>query len=379
MDYSGRPLLDWRLDLKRRAAGLPSIQLTPSQFATFELVVNGAYAPIRDMAVPIGTDRVLAIRDATNIPVGIVEVNAEGRGTIVDAHLPQHPDYPELRLPPTTVRERLAGASAVGLVSHGFPTPKIVAALAGPSVVLIADCGRKDHYARVAAWRAAAPPSVHLVLTPWADDSMADTVLGNYGATTILVEPPSAAPVRLRRGFCVWFTGLPSSGKSTIADQLAIMLEERGRRVSLLDGDVVRMHLSKGLGFSREDRDTNIRRIGFVAAEIVRHDGVAITAAVSPYESTREDVRRMVGEEAFVLAYVATPQQVCEDRDAKGFYAKARAGEIKGFTGVDDPYEAPTNPSLTLETTGASPQANARRVIEHLQSVGLLVVESAVA
>lgn len=320
----------------------------------------------------------LALRDATNIPVGIVSVGANGVAVIVDAQLPRHPDYPELRLPPTAVRDILAGNAAVGLVSHGNPSPAVLGALVGPSVLLIADRGRKDHYARVAAWRSAAPPGCQLVLTPWADDSMAERVLRNYGVTRIIAEPPTIPRPR-RRGFCVWFTGLPSSGKSTIADQLAILLEEQGRRVSLLDGDVVRMHLSKGLGFTREDRDANIRRIGFVAAEIVRHDGVAVTAAVSPYESTREDVRHMVGGENFVLVYVATPQRVCEERDVKGFYAKARAGELKGFTGVDDPYEPPSNPSLTLETIATTPEANAHRVLDYLEGAGLLVLESAVA
>ncbi|NMC80874.1 MAG: bifunctional sulfate adenylyltransferase/adenylylsulfate kinase, partial [Chloroflexi bacterium] len=144
-----------------------------------------------------------------------------------------------------------------------------------------------------------------------------------------------------QRGFCVWFTGLPSSGKSTIAEILAIKLMEYGRQVTVLDGDVVRTHLSKGLGFSKEDRDTNILRIGFVATEIVRHNGVAICAAVSPYSATRNQVRAMLGNGNFVLSYVATPVAVCEQRDVKGLYARARRGELKGFTGVDDPYEPP--------------------------------------
>ena len=182
-----------------------------------------------------------------------------------------------------------------------------------------------------------------------------------------------AYPPRHKQGFCVWFTGLPSSGKSTIADVLTIALMEHGRQVTVLDGDVVRTHLSKGLGFSQEDRDTNILRIGFVAAEIVRHNGVSIGAAVSPYRLTRNRVRAMMRQGAFVETYVDTPVEVCEQRDVKGFYAKARAGQIKGFTGVDDPYEPPVSPEITLHTgNGETPRENAERVIRYLIDRGFL-------
>jgi sulfate adenylyltransferase len=182
-------------------------------------------------------------------------------------------------------------------------------------------------------------------------------------------------PARHEQGFCIWFTGLPSAGKSTIAEILTRMLMERGRQVTLLDGDVVRTNLSKGLGFSREDRDTNILRIGFVASEIVRHHGVVITAAVSPYRTTRNQVRSIVGSDRFVLAYVDTPLEVCEQRDVKGLYARARRGEMKGFTGVDDVYEQPNAPELTLSTTGTVPEENARRVIQYLTDHGFLLGE----
>jgi sulfate adenylyltransferase len=175
-----------------------------------------------------------------------------------------------------------------------------------------------------------------------------------------------AFPPRDRQGFCIWFTGLPSAGKSTIADILSVMLLEYGRSVTLLDGDVVRTHLSRGLGFSREDRDTNILRIGFVASEIVRHHGAVICAAVSPYHTTRNRVRSMVGTDRFILVYVDTPVEVCERRDLKGFYARARAGEIRGFTGVDDPYEAPVSPEIILHTTASTPEESARQVVQYL-------------
>lgn len=173
-------------------------------------------------------------------------------------------------------------------------------------------------------------------------------------------------PPKHRQGVCVWFTGLSGSGKSTTAEALTDLLMEHGRQVTLLDGDVVRTHLSKGLGFSKEDRDTNILRIGFVASEIVRHGGVAICAAVSPYSATRNAVRAMVGSERFIEVFVNTPLDVCEGRDSKGMYAKARRGEITGFTGIDDPYEAPENPEITLDTVRNSARDNARRILNFL-------------
>jgi sulfate adenylyltransferase len=178
-------------------------------------------------------------------------------------------------------------------------------------------------------------------------------------------------PPRHRQGFCIWFTGLSGSGKSTTAEILTSLLLERGRQITILDGDVVRTHLSKGLGFSPEDRDTNILRIGFVASEIVRHGGVAICAAISPYRATRNEVRKMVGEN-FFETFVDTPIEVCESRDVKGMYARARRGQITGFTGVDDPYEEPQNPEIVLDTVNYSPAANARRIIQILEDRGLV-------
>jgi len=179
-------------------------------------------------------------------------------------------------------------------------------------------------------------------------------------------------PPRHKQGVCIWFTGLPCSGKSTTAEILTQLLMEHGRQVTLLDGDVVRTHLSKGLGFSREDRDTNIRRIGFVASEIVRHGGVVICAAVSPYRATRNDVRNMVGSDHFVEVFVDTPLEICEQRDVKGLYAKARRGEIKGFTGIDDPYEPPENPEIRLDTVNHTPEENARMILEYLIQRGFV-------
>jgi sulfate adenylyltransferase len=179
-------------------------------------------------------------------------------------------------------------------------------------------------------------------------------------------------PPRYKQGVCVWFTGLSGAGKSTIAQALAPMLLERGRQATLLDGDVVRTHLSKGLGFSKEDRDTNILRIGFVAGEIVRHNGTVVCAAISPYRSARNEARKMVGADHFVEVFVDTPLEICEQRDIKGLYARARRGEIKGFTGIDDPYEAPMNPEVVVETVGRTPEACAREIMGYLETRGFL-------
>lgn len=176
---------------------------------------------------------------------------------------------------------------------------------------------------------------------------------------SILVQ---SSPPRHQQGFCVWFTGLGASGKSTTAEILTVKLLESGRRVTLLDGDVVRTHLSKGLGFSKEDRDTNIRRIGFVAAEIVRHGGAVICAAVSPYRATRNECRALIGDERFIEVFVNTPLDVCEQRDTKGIYQQARAGKVKHVTGIDDVYEAPANTEIELDTVEHAAEENAARV-----------------
>jgi sulfate adenylyltransferase len=181
-----------------------------------------------------------------------------------------------------------------------------------------------------------------------------------------------AYPPRHRQGLCIWLTGLSGSGKSTTAAVLSVLLLEAGRQVTELDGDVVRTHLSKGLGFSREDRDTNILRIGFVASEIARHGGTVMCAAVSPYRGTRDAVRAMMDEDQFLEVYVDTPLSVCEERDVKGMYAKARRGEIKEFTGISDPYEAPLNPEITLDTVGHTPEENARRIMRELARRGFV-------
>lgn len=180
-----------------------------------------------------------------------------------------------------------------------------------------------------------------------------------------------AQPPRNGRGFCVWFTGLSGAGKSVTAEALRALLMERGRTVTLLDGDEVRLSLSKGLGFSREDRDTNILRIGFVAAEVVRHRGVAICAAISPFRDARERCRALMGD-AFIEVFVDIDISVCESRDSKGLYAQARAGNLKSFTGIDHPYEMPLAPQVRLADPLCTPAANAQTVVKVLTARGFL-------
>ena len=174
-------------------------------------------------------------------------------------------------------------------------------------------------------------------------------------------------------GFVLWFTGLSGSGKTTIASNVAPELERRGFVVDHLDGDIVRTHLSRGLGFSKEDRDTNIARIAWVASRIARAGAVVVVSAISPYEEARRLARAMVEPLApFVEVYVATPLDECARRDPKGLYAQAFAGEISDFTGVSAPYEEPAHPELKLDTTGQTPSESAATVLEALESLGLL-------
>jgi adenylylsulfate kinase len=178
---------------------------------------------------------------------------------------------------------------------------------------------------------------------------------------------------RTADGFVLWFTGLSGAGKSTIAGLVGPELERRGLLVDTLDGDVVRMHLSKGLGFSKEDRDTNIERIGWVASRLARAGAAVVVSAISPYEETRRRARAMVEEHAtFVEVHVATSVEECARRDVKGLYAKALSGEIQEFTGVSDPYEEPPNPELRLDTERREPAESARIVLERLEELGLV-------
>ena len=185
-------------------------------------------------------------------------------------------------------------------------------------------------------------------------------------------------PGKNRQGFTVFFSGLSGSGKSTIANILRVKLLERApRHVTLLDGDLVRKNLSSELTFSREHRNLNVLRIGFVAGEITRHGGIAICAPIAPYDEVRKQVRSLVDSHGgFILIHVATPLDICESRDRKGLYAMARAGKIREFTGISDPYEPPEDAEITIQTTEISPEQACQQVIEYLEKEGYLEPET---
>ena len=189
--------------------------------------------------------------------------------------------------------------------------------------------------------------------------------------------------MKQKRGFTVWFTGLSGAGKTTISDFLHHRLQGMGiTNVEVLDGDVIRTHLSKGLGFSKQDRDTNIRRIGWIAQLLTKHGVPNLVAAISPYREVRGEVREMVekagGKGSFIEVFIDCPIEVCEERDVKGLYAKARRGEIKNFTGIDDPYEPPLNPEIHLRTDSSTPEECVDIIIEYLKEAGFLRVEETV-
>jgi sulfate adenylyltransferase len=277
------------------------------------------------------------------------------------------------------IRERAGGDPVLLLVLAGSGTPE----LSAPALV------------RATVTAARHLPDAHVVAVPLASrgDATADhdfgqrvveayapgPVLGVTGEGDLpddvarIVERDQPAPDR--QGLVVFFTGLSGSGKSTIARALHdLLLEEGERTVTSLDGDVVRRNLSKGLTFSKEDRETNIRRIGWVAAEISRHGGVAICSPIAPFDATRRQVRRMVDEAggAFVLVHVSTPIEECERRDRKGLYAKARAGEIPEFTGISSPYEEPQDAAVRVDTTGRTIEECLDEVLAHLHTEGYL-------
>jgi sulfate adenylyltransferase len=365
--------------------------------------------------------RVLGTRDGSHPFVAELsnERGPKVSGPLQVFDLPRRYDFQELRLTPAQTRMRLEAMGASNVIAFQSIDPELsvpekalanaarkldAAVFLDPTVGTVKP-GDIEHFARIRAYKtflAACrnPSRVLLAIVPLARRSagLRETlwhaiVRRNFGTNYAIVDredcsielireeigvtpiPSGEAqvtvmrPARQQQGFCIWFTGLSGAGKSTTADIVTVLLQERGRQVTVLDGDVVRTHLSKGLGFSREDRDANIRRIGFVAAEIVRHGGAVICAAVSPYRAARDEVRSLVGKDRFVEVFVDTPIAECERRDVKGMYARARQGKIQGFTGVDDPYEPPLNPELTLDTIASGPEGNAHRILNHLKGM----------
>jgi sulfate adenylyltransferase len=257
-----------------------------------------------------------------------------------------------------------SSAPVVVPVPGGLPA----APLPDGALVLIPAAGvRPDdvrHRAWAAAWQAGASSAVEIPVAPGDAQARAAELASRYSSGALVTMPVSPQPAGAGR--TVFLTGLSGSGKSTIARALVEVLAAQ-RSVTLLDGDVVRTHLSRGLGFSREDRDINIRRIGWVAAEVTKHGGLAVCAPIAPYDETRRWVRGAVeaagGPGSFVLVWISTPLEECERRDVKGLYAKARAGEIKGFTGIDDPYEEPGDADLVIDTTQVSVNEAVQRIV----------------
>jgi sulfate adenylyltransferase len=311
--------------------------------------VNGGRVSLDDAGVARLHQVVLGLLDLAALPAAGVYLDSEGNEVAR-----RDGDRIELRRPspwpsPATVR---SAAPVVVAVPEELP----VGALASPDAVLLLPTGgaRVDD-ARIVtwahAWRAVASAVVEVPFTPADAIARADDLVAAYSSGSRMEVATVAQPSC--GGFVVFFTGLSGSGKSTIARAVVARLAEQ-RAVTLLDGDVVRTHLSRGLGFSREDRDTNIRRIGWVAAEVAKHGGVAVCAPIAPYDETRRWVRRTVeaaaGVGSFVLVWVSTALDVCEARDVKGLYARARAGEISGFTGIDDPYEPPADADVVIDT-----------------------------
>ena len=278
---------------------------------------------------------------------------------------------------PAAVTAELAGRGWASPAAWVGAPPADGTALPGELLVLLPVGGTSPDSAAVsfaaAAWRTV---DAELVVVPVPVSAAAPEVewaelAGTYGARLLGSSVDAALP--RTGGLAVMFTGLSGAGKSTIAGRLVELLLESGRTVTLLDGDEVRTHLSAGLGFSKADRDTNVRRIGWVAGQIAKHGGLAVCAPIAPYAATRADARALVeaqaGPGSFVLVHVATPLEECEARDRKGLYAKARRGEIAEFTGISDPYEAPTDAEITIDTRSSSIDDSARLVLAHLEGL----------
>lgn len=386
---------------------------TPRELDDIELIVSGALpGPLNvpgsalTLALPASVaesaaaDGAVEIVDPEGLPIASVSWPA---GEVTGLSTPAYGPFRRLYLTPSQTREAYAGRTVVP-VTDALTTAEIAEiATLGP-VLLLALVGHgTPSLSPVALLRASllaadALPDAAVVAVPLAshDDPEADHALGvavvaayaggdpvhALAAPTSEDYPDEIAavidrdqPAPEEQGLVIFFTGLSGSGKSTLARALMDRILEQGARtVTSLDGDVVRRNLSAGLTFSKEDRETNIRRIGWVAAEISRHGGLAVCSPIAPFDSTRQDVRGYVDDAggAFFLVHVATPLEECERRDRKGLYAKARAGEIPEFTGISSPYEEPADADVRVDTTGRSIDEALDDVIEGLRSAGYL-------
>lgn len=372
---------------------VPQHSPSPRILDDLELQAMGVLPPpgLADLDVPRDLAGAAAVElvDPEGLPLARVHLAGDGAGRIESLARPAHGPFRRLRLSPGEVRDRHPGAVVVPV-----ETPLTAAQLAdvrgaeGAVVLLVlAGAGWPAALSPLALVRSTVAavrdaPDVHVVVVPLArtgdptrDAERRRRVLAAYGEGAAVAELPggdtTGTPVAEPSGVVVFFTGLSGSGKSTLARALVDeVLETTDRTVTSLDGDVVRRTLSAGLSFSPADRETNIRRIGWVAAEIARHGGVAVCSPIAPYDATRREVRRMVEEAGgrFVLVHVATPVEECERRDRKGLYAKARAGEIGDFTGISAPYEVPADADVVVDTTGLTVEAALGPVLD---AVGL--------
>jgi sulfate adenylyltransferase len=379
-----------------------------------ELLVTGALAPTRAFNEPgspvtltlppeLAGEAEVELVDPEGLPLALVSGTATGEWTVKPLTHAQFGPYRRLYLTPDQVREQYAGRTFVPVATPLTEAQVVRLREAGPVVLLALVGTGTPSLSAVGLVHATLAAADHLdaavVAVPLAahGDAEADHALGvqvvaNYAGQDPVLGLPErdeaeAYPAEVqdiidfdrppsdRQGLVLFFTGLSGSGKSTLARALMDRVLEQGRRtVTSLDGDVVRRNLSAGLTFSREDRETNIRRIGWVAAEISRHGGVAVCSPIAPFDETRQQVRSMVegAGGAFFLVHVATSLEECEKRDRKGLYAKARRGEIPEFTGISSPYEEPTDADVRVDTTGRTIEDALDDVLTALEDAGHL-------
>jgi sulfate adenylyltransferase len=407
----------WRGWQDDRVPTRPQHHPSPTELDDLELLVTGATAPITAFNEPgspltltlpghLSDADVVELVDPEGLPLALVRPRGAGAWPVEPLTHAQHGPFRRLYLSPADVRSRYAGRTFVPVVDA--LTDKQLEDLRGRGPVLLlalAGSGTPElsptALVRATLTAAASLPAADVVVVPLAshgdpdvDHALGAQVVGVYAAgdpvhglvdggelpdeIAAIVDRDRPAPDE--QGLVLFFTGLSGSGKSTLARALMDRILEDGERtVTSLDGDLVRRNLSAGLTFSKEDRETNIRRIGWVAAEISRHGGIAVCSPIAPFDATRQQVREMVEDAggAFFLVHVATPLEECERRDRKGLYAKARRGEIPEFTGISSPYEEPEDAAVRVDTTGRSIEDALEDVLVALREAGYLDVRSA--